>query len=125
MCIRDRLDTGHLLFGGGNISSVISKHGSRINHVHTKDIRSKVMDSINKKEKSFLDSVLMGIFTVPGDGMIDYEEVMQQLYKVGYEGWVIIEAEQDPAKANPLEYAKIGFNALDRARRNAGYQLRA
>ena len=83
------------------------------------------MDSINKKEKSFLDSVLMGIFTVPGDGMIDYEEVMQQLYKVGYEGWVIIEAEQDPAKANPLEYAKIGFNALDRAIRNAGYQLRA
>ena len=119
------LDTGHLLFGGGNISSVISNHGNRINHVHTKDVRRQVMNSINHQKDSFLDCVLEGIFTVPGDGMIDYEEVMQQLYKVGYEGWVIIEAEQDPAKANPLEYAKIGFNALDRARRNAGYQLRA
>ena len=119
------LDTGHLLFAGGNISSVISNHGSRINHVHTKDIRSKVMNSINKQENSFLDSVLRGVFTVPGDGMIDYDGVMRELYSAGYEGWVIIEAEQDPAKANPLEYAKIGFNALDRARRNAGYQLRA
>ena len=119
------LDTGHLLFAGGNIFSVISNHGSRINHVHTKDIRSKVMNSINKQENSFLDSVLQGVFTVPGDGMIDYDGVMRELYSAGYEGWVIIEAEQDPAKANPLEYAKIGFNALDRARRNAGYQLRA
>ena len=73
------LDTGHLLFAGGNISSVISNHGSRINHVHTKDIRSKVMNSINKQENSFLDSVLRGVFTVPGDGMIDYDGVMRCL----------------------------------------------
>ena len=117
------LDTGHLLFGGGNISSVISNHGNRINHVHTKDIRRAVMNSINIKEVSFLDSVLEGVFTVPGDGMINYDDVMHQLYKVGYEGWIIIEAEQDPAKANPLEYAKIGYNALDKARLNAGYRL--
>ena len=117
------LDTGHLLFGGGNISSVISNHGNRINHVHTKDIRRAVMNSINIKEVSFLDSVLDGVFTVPGDGMINYDDVMNQLYKVGYEGWIIIEAEQDPAKANPLEYAKIGYNALDKARLNAGYRL--
>ncbi len=117
------LDTGHLLFGGGNISSVISNHGNRINHVHTKDIRRAVMNSINIQEVSFLDSVLEGIFTVPGDGMINYDDVMHQLYKVGYEGWIIIEAEQDPAKANPLEYAKIGYNALDKARLNAGYRL--
>ena len=117
------LDTGHLLFGGGNISSVISNHGNRINHVHTKDIRRAVMNSINIQEVSFLDSVLDGVFTVPGDGMINYDDVMNQLYKVGYEGWIIIEAEQDPAKANPLEYAKIGYNALDKARLNAGYRL--
>ena len=117
------LDTGHLLFGGGNISSVISNHGNRINHVHTKDIRRAVMNSINIQEVSFLDSVLEGIFTVPGDGMINYDDVMHQLYKVGYEGWIIIEAEQDPAKANPLEYAKIGYNALEKARLNAGYRL--
>jgi len=117
------LDTGHLLFGGGNISSVISNHGNRINHVHTKDIRRAVMNSINIQEVSFLDSVLEGVFTVPGDGMINYDDVMHQLYKVGYEGWIIIEAEQDPVKANPLEYAKIGYNALDKARLNAGYRL--
>ena len=117
------LDTGHLLFGGGNISSVISNHGNRINHVHTKDVRREVMNSINLQQHSFLDCVLKGIFTVPGDGMIDYDDVMQQLYVSGYEGWVIIEAEQDPAKANPFEYAKIGYNALDRAREKAGYFL--
>ncbi len=117
------LDTGHLLFSGGNISSVISNHGNRINHVHTKDIRRQVMNSINQQKDSFLDCVLEGIFTVPGDGMINYDDVMQQLYEAGYEGWVIIEAEQDPAKANPLEYAKIGYNTLDKARKNAGYRL--
>ncbi len=117
------LDTGHLLFGGGNISSVINNHGNRINHVHTKDVRREVMNTINPQEHSFLDCVLKGIFTVPGDGMIDYDDVMRQLYVSGYEGWIIIEAEQDPAKANPLEYAKIGYSALNRAREKAGYFL--
>ena len=117
------LDTGHLVFAGGNISAVIEKYGSRINHVHTKDIRKNVLAQINKDSQSFLDCVLEGVFTVPGDGMIDYDQVMKQLHDVGYEGWVIIEAEQDPAKANPLEYAKIGYQALYDAMQKTGYGL--
>tara|TARA_A100001234_G_scaffold192219_1_gene179294 strand:- start:41 stop:937 length:897 start_codon:yes stop_codon:yes gene_type:complete len=117
------LDTGHLVFAGGDNASVIAKHGARINHVHTKDIRSDILPTIDRDRDSFLDCVLRGVFTVPGDGMIDYDDVMQRLYDVGYEGWVIIEAEQDPAKANPLEYAKIGYNKLHQALHDVGYRL--
>ena len=117
------LDTGHLVFAGGDNASVISKHGARINHVHTKDIRGDILPTIDRDRESFLDCVLRGVFTVPGDGMIDYDDVMQRLYDVGYEGWVIIEAEQDPAKANPLEYAKIGYNKLHQALHDVGYSL--
>jgi len=117
------LDTGHLVFAGGDNASVISKYGKRINHVHTKDIRPDVLSQVNKDSQSFLDCVLEGVFTVPGDGHIDYDDVMRRLYDVGYEGWVIIEAEQDPVKANPLEYAKIGYRALYDALDKAGYSL--
>ena len=117
------LDTGHLVFAGGDNSAVIKKYGHRINHVHTKDIRADVLASVNKGSQSFLDCVLEGVFTVPGDGHIDYDLIMKQLYDTGYEGWVIIEAEQDPAKANPLEYAKIGFQALRDAMDKTGYDL--
>ena len=117
------LDTGHLVFAGGDNASVISKYGSRINHVHTKDIRKPILEQVARDSQSFLDCVLDGVFTVPGDGMIDYDDVMMRLADVGYEGWVIIEAEQDPAKANPLVYAKMGYEALDKARLKAGYDL--
>ena len=117
------LDTGHLVFAGGDNASVITKHGARINHVHTKDIRGDILPTVDRDRESFLDCVLRGVFTVPGDGMIDYDDVMQRLYDVGYEGWVIIEAEQDPAKANPLEYAKIGYNKLHQALHDVGYSL--
>lgn len=117
------LDTGHLVFAGGDNASVIQKYGARINHVHTKDIRQTILESVKRDSQSFLDCVLEGVFTVPGDGMIDYDDVMMRLADVGYEGWVIIEAEQDPAKANPLVYAKMGYEALDRARIKAGYEL--
>ena len=119
------LDTGHLLFAGGDNASVIEKYGKRINHVHTKDIRKDILNSLDREAESFLDCVLKGVFTVPGDGMIDYDDIMKRLYDVGYEGWVIIEAEQDPAKANPLEYAKIGYHALYDALHKAGYELEA
>ena len=117
------LDTGHLLFAGGDNAAVITKHGPRINHVHTKDIRKDVLASIDKQSRSFLDCVLDGVFTVPGDGMIDYDDIMRRLADVGYEGWVIIEAEQDPIKANPLEYAKLGYNALVDSASKAGFEI--
>ena len=117
------LDTGHLLLAGGENAAVITKHGPRINHVHTKDIRKDVLASIDKQSCSFLDCVLDGVFTVPGDGMIDYDDIMRRLADVGYEGWVIIEAEQDPIKANPLEYAKLGYNALVDSSSKAGFEI--
>ena len=117
------LDTGHLVFAGGDNASVIARHGKRLNHVHTKDIRADVLAAVDKDRQSFLDCVLEGVFTVPGDGLIDYDPIMAALYDTGYEGWVIIEAEQDPAKANPLIYAKKGYDALCSALGKAGYQI--
>lgn len=117
------LDTGHLVFAGGDNAAVIARHGSRINHFHTKDIRADVLASIDRDAESFLDCVLKGVFTVPGDGMIDYDDIMKRLFDTGYEGWVIIEAEQDPALANPLEYAKMGYDKLHQALHDAGYSL--
>ena len=117
------LDTGHLVFAGGDNAAVIAKHGKRINHFHTKDIRADVLAGIDRNAESFLDCVLKGVFTVPGDGMIDYDDIMKRLFDVGYEGWVIIEAEQDPAKANPLEYAKMGYSKLHQALHDVGYSL--
>jgi len=117
------LDTGHLVFAGGDNAAVIKKHARRINHVHTKDIRKPVFDNVQKDRQSFLDCVLEGIFTVPGDGMIDYDAIMEDLFDIGYEGWVIVEAEQDPKKANPLEYAEKGYKALSHALHKAGYDI--
>ena len=117
------LDTGHLVFAGGDNAAVIAKHGKRINHFHTKDIRADVLAGIDRNAESFLDCVLKGVFTVPSDGMIDYDDIMKRLFDVGYEGWVIIEAEQDPARANPLEYAKMGYGKLHQALHDVGYSL--
>ena len=117
------LDTGHLVFAGGDLLGVIDKYGERINHVHTKDIRADVLATVDRAKDSFLDCVLRGVFTVPGDGMIDYGSFMQALAKKNYQGWVIVEAEQDPAKANPYEYACMGYKALQGAATAAGYEI--
>lgn len=117
------LDTGHLVFAGGDNAAVIAKHGKRINHFHAKDVRADIFTDVDRQADSFLDCVLRGVFTVPGDGMIDYDAIMKQLFDCGYEGWLIVEAEQDPAKANPLEYAKMGYAALNEALHAAGYKL--
>jgi inosose dehydratase len=117
------VDTGHLLFAGGDILAVIERYGHRINHVHAKDVRAAVLQTVDRDKDSFLDCVLRGVFTVPGDGMIDYHAVMQALADKSYEGWVIVEAEQDPAKADPFDYACIGYQALQRAALDAGYNI--
>ena len=117
------VDTGHLVFAGGDLMGVVDRYGHRINHVHTKDIRQEVMATVDRTKDSFLDCVLRGVFTVPGDGMIDYGHFMQALADKNYEGWVIVEAEQDPAKANPFEYAVMGYNALQQAALAAGYSI--
>lgn len=117
------IDTGHLLFAGGDILAVIERHGHRVNHVHAKDIRSEVLEAVDREKDSFLDCVLRGVFTVPGDGMIDFHVVLQALADKEFQGWVIVEAEQDPAEADPYEYACIGYQALKKAALAAGYTI--
>ena len=117
------LDTGHLYFAEGSYKNILSKFGDRINHVHTKDIRLNILKKINKSKDSFLNCVLKGVFTVPGDGVIDYEDFISRLFDTGYEGWIVVEAEQDPKKANPLKYAKKGYNSLELALKKTGYEI--
>ena len=116
-------DTGHMTFARGNSLNVIKKYAKRINHVHTKDIRSEIINSLDKSNESFLDAVLKGAFTVPGDGNINFKEIVEVLAQNNYQGWFIVEAEQDPAKANPFEYAKIGYKELVECLNLHGYQI--
>lgn len=98
-------DTGHLVFSGEDPLAVYEAHKDRIKHIHFKDIREDVAKDVTAKEDSFLTGVRKGVFTVPGDGMIDFKPICKAIDASGYEGWVVVEAEQDPAIANPLEYA--------------------
>lgn len=116
-------DSGHLVFAGVDPLQILNKHGARINHVHTKDVRKEVLSSLDWNKDSFLDAVLKGVYTVPGDGMIDFDELTRTLANLGYQGWFVVEAEQDPAKAPPLEYARIGNGTLRNALNAAGYTL--
>ena len=106
------LDTGHITFGGGNPLALIEKWGERIVHVHTKDVRADILEDCLNRDLPFLKSVLQGLFTVPGDGSIDYTKVLSELKSVDYKGWLVVEAEQDPAIAHPLTYATMGHNNL-------------
>ncbi len=98
-------DTGHLSFSGEDVIGVLKKYVHRVKHVHLKSIRKNVIEDAKVKGYSFLDSVRAGSFTVPGDGDFDFSPVFDVLDEAGYEGWVVVEAEQDPAIANPFEYA--------------------
>jgi inosose dehydratase len=108
------LDTGHLAFAGGDPVRVATKYASRIAHVHCKDIRPGVLRRALNGDSSFLEAVLQGVFTVPGDGSIDYDKVFVPLRKSNYTGWLLVEAEQDPAIADPVTYASKGFATLQR-----------
>ena len=115
-------DTGHLLFAQANYERVLKNYISKINHIHCKDIRKNILENSLKNDLSFRASFLDGVFTVPGDGCIDYEPLFKILYENSYENWLIIEAEQDPIKANPLEYAKIGYTYLIKCLENINYE---
>ncbi|MBL8573920.1 MAG: myo-inosose-2 dehydratase [Hyphomicrobiaceae bacterium] len=112
------LDTGHATWGGADPAALARRHRARISHVHAKDVRADVMARAAAEDWSFLTSVLNGVYTVPGDGMIDYVSVFKAL--PGYSGWVVVEAEQDPKEANPLAYARMGYANLVRDLRLAG-----
>lgn len=98
-------DTGHLVFSGENPIAVYNRHQDRIKHIHFKDIRQETAEEVEKEKDSFLNGVKKGVFTVPGDGMIDFTPIWTAIHSSDYEGWIVVEAEQDPAKANPFEYA--------------------
>lgn len=98
-------DTGHLAYCGVDPLAIARKYGKRIKHVHLKDIRPEVVREVRENHLSFLQGVRKGAFTVPGDGCIDFEPIFEALKDCDYQGWMVVEAEQDPAIANPLEYA--------------------
>lgn len=116
-------DAGHMAFAGGDVLRVIDKHHARISHVHTKDIRAAVVEGLDRTKESFLDAVVKGAFTVPGDGSLDFEAIVKRLAAHGYEGWFVVEAEQDPVKSPPLQMARIGHKELLRVMAAAGYSV--
>jgi len=106
------LDTGHLTYAGGDPAQMAAKYAARIVHVHCKDVRKSVLERSRNRDASFLNAVLDGVFTVPGDGMVDYRRVLQPIAQSGYAGWLVVEAEQDPAVAIPHVYANLGWKNL-------------
>lgn len=117
------LDTGHATWGGADPVALARRYRARISHVHAKDVRRAVMDQARREDWSFLDAVLgqgseLGVYTVPGDGMVDYPAVFREL--PGYSGWIVVEAEQDPQKAHPLTYARKGIAHLKQSLKEAG-----
>lgn len=114
------LDTGHAALGGIDPVAVIRACPARIAHVHCKDVRAGVFDQVQARGQSFLDGVLAGMFTVPGDGDLDYAAIMRALAKIDYAGWIVVEAEQDPALADPRAYGELGLRTLEREAAAAG-----
>jgi inosose dehydratase len=117
------VDTGHMLFARGDSIKLTEDFMERIIHVHCKDIRKNVLEKSLKNDSTFRQAFLDGAFTVPGDGCIDYKPFLTVLKNRNYEGWLVVEAEQDPAKANPLEYAKIGYNYLSKTAKECGFDI--
>ena len=115
------LDTGHAAFAGADPVALARQYRPRIRHIHAKDVRQAVMAESRRGDWSFLDSVVQGVFTVPGDGMVDFPAVLREV--PDYQGWLVIEAEQDPEKANPLRYATMGRSNLAEYVRQAGMLL--
>jgi inosose dehydratase len=116
-------DSGHLAFAGGDVLRVIDKYHERISHVHVKDIRRSVVEALDRDRQSFLDAVALGAFTVPGDGSLDFGAIVRRLADHGYEGWFVVEAEQDPRVNPPARMAEIGHRELMRVMTDAGYTV--
>jgi inosose dehydratase len=124
------LDTGHFTFAGDDPLAVLDRHAARVVHVHCKDVRMDVLRTVKGAKASFMDSVLAGVFTVPGDGGVAYAPILERLAAAGYGAgdatrWLVVEAEQDPAKAHPLTYATMGYRNLARLAGAAGLRLEA
>lgn len=106
-------DTGHALYGGYDPLELLMKYENRIQYVHLKDVRRDVLEQVRKENLDFRSAVLRGMFTVPGDGCIDFVPIFKKLIEKQYDGWMIVEAEQDPAVAHPYTYAKMAKEYID------------
>ncbi|HJS90986.1 MAG TPA: myo-inosose-2 dehydratase [Steroidobacteraceae bacterium] len=116
------VDTGHAALGGIDVERLIRAQPERIVHVHAKDVRRRIVEDIRRRNGSFLDGVLAGMFTAPGDGDLDFRAVATALEAIRYDGWVVVEAEQDPALADPRAYSRVGLETV-RHLLGAGHRL--
>ncbi len=118
-------DTGHLHFAGADPLAVLDKWGDRVSHVHVKDVRQSVLDWVRAEDRSFLDGVAAGVFSVPGDpeGCIAFQAITDRLKAMDYQGWIVVEAEQDPAKAPPYAYSKLGYEHLREICTRSGLEI--
>ncbi|NRG18248.1 myo-inosose-2 dehydratase [Rhizobiales bacterium] len=116
-------DAGHMAMAGGDVIRVINHHHRRISHVHTKDVRMSVVNGLDRSKDSFLDAVVKGVFTVPGDGDLDFGRIVHRLASFGYQGWFVVEAEQDPKISPPFQMAQIGYKELLRVVDAAEYTV--
>ena len=114
------VDTGHAALAGVDILSLIETHPGRVAHVHAKDVRRRAFDEVVSNDRSFLDGVLAGMFTVPGDGDLDFMALARALRRIRYDGWIVVEAEQDPGLADPRDYSALGLATLTAAWAAAG-----
>jgi inosose dehydratase len=117
------IDTGHMMFAGGDFEKIAKDYSTRLHHVHCKDIRKNVLETALRNDLSFIDAFFAGTFTVPGDGCINYLNFLKILKNSNYKGWLVVEAEQDPKKANPFKYGKIGFNHLKNIALECGFKI--
>ena len=117
------IDTGHMLFAQGNSIKLVHDFSERLIHVHCKDIRKNVLNKSLQNDSTFRQAFLDGAFTVPGDGCIDYVPFLKALKEKNYSGWLVVEAEQDPEKANPFVYAKIGYKYLSKTAKECGFKI--
>ena len=117
------IDTGHMLFAQGDSLKLANEFSEKLIHIHCKDIRKNILKKSLTNDSTFRQAFLDGAFTVPGDGCIDYKPFLKVLKEKNYSGWLVVEAEQDPTKANPFEYAKIGYNYLSKTAIECGFKI--
>ena len=118
------VDSGHMVFAGGDPTALMRRWGGRVSHIHCKDLRADELARCRAGDWPFMRAVLEGVFTVPGDGFIDFGEFIGATAEIGYNGWLVVEAEQDPAKANPLEYSRKGGLHIRECCKRAGIQIK-
>ena len=119
------LDTGHLIYAGSDPLRVYEKYSDRVLHIHCKDVRKTTLDDALNTDSSFLNAVLSGVFTVPGDGDFNFPDLFKLVSDADYSGWIVVEAEQDPAKAHPLTYVTMGYKNIQSYCEKFGIEIEA